>query len=333
MAEKMSEVYDAYEVNCYQTMRSRGAINLRTDKGVMQLKTPEINESRLEAEHIFKEKLYECGFSNIDRCIRNKDGELATFDRYGTPFVMRRFYEGRECNIYDEAEIMYAVKNLAKLHIACKQVFDTTESDVHIRVDGDFRKRNRELKRIDNFILHKKGRKEFEDMYHKAYPYFYEQAKECENLYGELMTQNMDTRLGYCHGMYDHHSLIVYENMDGTTDMATINFDRFYVGNQMADLYHFMRKTVEKNGYSFELLLKILNNYSAINPLQPSDIEYIYILYSYPEKFYKLGNQYMNSSKNRISPKMNEKLERIIGEEEQKKELLLKIYNYKNRLK
>ena len=48
----------------------------------------------------------------------------------------------------------------------------------------------------------------------------------------------------------------------------------------------------------------------------------------YPEKFYKLSNQYMNGSKARISPKMVEKLNRIIVEEEKKQNLLEKLSSY-----
>ena len=38
----------------------------------------------------------------------------------------------------------------------------------------------------------------------------------------------------------------------------------------------------------------------------------IYINYCYPEKLYKLGNQYMNGSKNWLSPKLLEKLDNFI---------------------
>ena len=333
MSEKLSEVYGAYDVEVYQTMRGRGAVILRTDKGIRQLKQLDTNESRLGAEYQFKEKLYEAGFRSIDRCIKNEQEELITYDRYNNPYVMRTFFEGRECNVTNKEEIEMAVDNLARLHIACRKVFNSTEGDVHIRLNGDFRRRNQEMKRVRSFIGRQSPKREFETTYINAYDYFYKQALECESKFGNSCQEEKSSHLGYCHGMYNHHSVMLYQTDAGQVLTGTINFDKFYVGNQLADLYHFMRKTVEKNGYSFELMRNIIERYARTCPLDEQDIEYIYILYRYPEKFYKISNQYMNSPKNWISPKMLEKLQKVIQDEEKKQRLLEQLKQYKSKLK
>ncbi len=320
MSDKNVELYEAYDIEVQQTSRGRGAILLRTDKGLLQLRQLDVNESRLNAEYIFKEKMYEVGFKNIDRCIKNKEDELVSYDRYGNPFVLRYFFEGKECNITNKEEINLAVDNLARLHIAGKKVFDSTESDVHIRVSGDFRRRNAELKRVRNYICKKRPRKEFEDTYIKAFDYFFKQAIECEKNNISMEVRDEGTHMGYCHGMYNQHSVVMLQ--DENSIAGTINFDKFYVGNQLTDLYHFIRKTVEKNNYNFDVLEDILQRYNEICPLNDMDVKYIYTLYRYPEKFYKISNQYINSSKNWISPKMLEKLEKVIGDEDNKKYIL-----------
>lgn len=332
MAEKMSEVYEAYEMEVLQTVRGRGATILRTTEGVKQLKIPEVNESRLIAEYEFKEQLFNEGFENIDRCIKNKEGDLVTFDKYGNPYVMRNYFEGRECDVTKLDEILFAVENLATMHKACERVFKNTEGDVHVRLSSDFRRRNQEMKRVYSYMQKKKRKNDFEELYKSAFNKFYTQALECENKFGELNIINSQKYLGYCHGAYDYHSLIYY-SVDDVPNIATVNFDKFYVGNQLADLYHFMRKTLEKNNYSFEIALAILGKYSELNKLSADDIEYIYVLYSYPEKFYKISNRYMNSSKVRISPKMNEKLYKVIDDEDSKQKLLKNLNYYKNQLK
>ena len=73
---------------------------------------------------------------------------------------------------------------------------------------------------------------------------------------------------------------------------------------------------------------EILENYDKIFKLRKKDLEYIYILYLYPEKFYKLSNQYINAPKNWISPKMMEKMGKIIDEESKKQTLLGKLHRY-----
>lgn len=333
MSEKMSEVYDAYDMEVCQTMRGRGAILLLTDKGLYQVRTPDVNESRLEAEYQFKEKLYDMGFTNIDRCVRNNRSELVTYDRYSNPYVVRRFFEGRECNLNSAHEVELAVRNLAMLHSVCRQVWDSTAKDVHIRICNDFRRRNQEIRRVRSFMLRQKRRREFESVYLKAYDYFYEQARLCEEKSDVGILSDAEpefSHLGYCHGMYNQHSVLMEQRNGETAVAGTINFDRFYVGNQLNDLYHLLRKTLEKNNYNFEMAKRIIEEYRVLIPLCKKDIEYIYIQYRYPEKFYKISNQYINSSKNWISPKMLEKLERIIADEDKKQEVMEKLKNLYN---
>lgn len=392
MAEKMSEVYSAYDIQINQVMRGRGAFILRTDKGLFQLKALDGSPSRLEAEFEFKESLRALGFDSIDYCVKNVDGELYTCDRYGTPYVLRRFFVGRECNPMSQQDVVQGVRNLARLHQAGKEAFEKGEKDVHIRLTGDFKKRNQAIKRVNNYILKQKSKKEFEVKFLKAFDYFYGQGASCQRQYEELgavgnVTAGVSnvgtgmasggavaggcatagggvgesvasgcatagvcfgesvagvtssegvvgvtvaggcvggaTHLGYCHGMYNHHSLVMTE--EPGTPVGTIAFDKFYLGNQMDDLYHYARKVVEKNDYSFNILATILEEYSKVNPLTNADYQYIYISYLYPEKFYKLANQYMNGSKNWLSPKLLEKLDRYITDEGKKQYLLDKM--------
>ncbi len=318
MPDKMVDVYGAYDLQINQVMRGRGAFVLRTDKGIFQLKALDVNPSRLEAEYEFKESLVELGFDSIDYVVKNQDDQQYTCDRYGNPFVMRRFFLGRECNPMNNQDVIMGVRNLARFHQVGKEAFEKTEKDVHIRITGDFKKRNQSIKRVNNYILRQKSKREFETKFLKTFDYFYGQGERCQKDY-EGMSQ-CKNHLGYCHGMYNHHSIII--NIDDRAAVGTISFDKFYLGNQMDDLYHFIRKMVEKNDYSFGVLTTILDEYSRINPLTKEDYRYIYINYCYPEKLYKLGNQYMNGSKNWLSPKLLEKMNKFI-EDEGKKQLII----------
>lgn len=325
MAEKMSEVFEMYDVRLDHIGRGRGAMVLYTDKGVRQVRAAEVSEKRLRAEYEFKENMYAAGFKNIDRLVKNNEDELITYDRYGNPFVMRMYFDGREMNVMNKNEVLHAVDNLILLHRAGREVWQAVDRDMQIREKNDVKRRNRELKRVHNYISKQSPKREFESLFIRAFPYFYEQGLQCERM---LNTEPKECRhLGYCHGSYNHHSVLI---CGGGTDRqaATINFEKYHVGNQLQDLYYFIRKTVEKNGYTYALLQAILERYQEGILLQQDDIEYIQGLYRYPEKFYKLSNQYMNGSKARISPKMVEKLNRIIVEEEKKQNLLEKLSSY-----
>lgn len=318
MSDKLSEVFDAYDMEIFQTSRGRGAVLMRTSRGIRQLKPTDSNQSRIEAEYNFKELVSICGYDRLDRCVRNKDNELLSYDRYGVAYVLRCYFDGRECNTHDVDEILGATRNLTMLHKACRKAWELTDGDVHIRQTGNFKKRNQELKRVRNFISRYKARREFEQIYIKVFDKYYKVALDCEEKYGNLIIDKDNEHLGYCHGMYNNHSILV----DEKNEFYTIGFDKFYVGNQLDDLYHFLRKMLEKNDYSIELMEMILEEYNKYCTLTKRDYEYIYTLFSYPEKFYKISNQYMNSSKNWISPKMLEKINAIIEDDEKKKRLL-----------
>ncbi len=326
MSEKLAEVFESYDMTVYKVMRGRESNVLKTDKGVRQLRKLTVGESRLNTEWRFKDALCCAGFDSIDRCILNESGELIAYDRYNNPYVMREYVEGQEVNLTNQDEVDLAVQNLAKLHIKGQEIFRNTEQDVHVRHVCSFKKRNQELKRVYAFIMRQHQKKSFEELYLNSFKYFYGQAENCEKNFDVGIMEDIKPHIGYCHGMYNQHSILVYDDNE-ETKIFTTSFDKFHVGNQLADLYHFLRKAVEKNNYSFQVAVRILKTYSDICPLSNRDIEYIYILYAYPEKFYKVSNQYINTAKNWISPKMLEKLCKIIDDEEKKQKILMQLKN------
>ena len=83
-----------------------------------------------------------------------------------------------------------------------------------------------------------------------------------------------------------------------------------------------------KNNYNFDMAVKIIEEYDRILPLTREDYRYIYILYSYPEKFWKVSNRYMNSRKCWISPANLEKLSKLITDEQEKQKFLSDFCNH-----
>ena len=79
MAEKMSEVFEMYDVRLDHIGRGRGAMLLQTDKGVRQIRATTAGEKRLQAEYDFKEHMYLAGFPHIDRLVKNVEAESSGF--------------------------------------------------------------------------------------------------------------------------------------------------------------------------------------------------------------------------------------------------------------
>lgn len=312
----MSEVYEAYDMKVQSTGRGRGAVILVTDKGVRQISPMTGTDERLALEKDFKDKMYEGGFSYIDRVVPNTEGELVTCDRYGNPYVCREYFQGRECSSGSVRDLEKAAINLAQLHRAGRQLYIDSDARPLTKPPGAPGSKTRELKRIRAFISRRTVKNDFEVVYIKSFDYFYRQAEKCLEAYNSRFKAD-ERWAGYCHGSYNYHSVMFCDGF-----IATMNFDKFHIGYQLTDLYQFMRKALEKNRYDMQMAIDILDSYSQINHLDRSDYEFLYLMLSFPEKFWKISNRYMSARKSYISPVLNEKLGKVIEDDQQKQKIL-----------
>ena len=79
---------------------------------------------------------------------------------------------------------------------------------------------------------------------------------------------------------------------------------------------------MEKNHWDTSLGNKILNCYQKYISLDKGEWEYIAICLAYPEKFWKIVNRYHNSRKSWLSSQNMAKLDKVINEQEARKEFL-----------
>lgn len=64
-----------------------------------------------------------------------------------------------------------------------------------------------------------------------------------------------------CHGDLDQHHILI-----GSQDVAFIEFNQMHLGDQMTDLYRFMRKAMEKHGWDPRLGAAMLEAYDRVLP-------------------------------------------------------------------
>ena len=86
----------------------------------------------------------------------------------------------------------------------------------------------------------------------------------------------------------------------------------------MRDLYDFLRKVMEKNGWQAELGKSLIDAYDRERKLEETERRVLYAMLLYPEKYWKLVNFYYNSRKSWMSSKNLEKLLRIRAQEEKR---------------
>lgn len=318
MNDRAVNVLENYELEVLRTQKSRGAILFETAEGLYILKEYRGTSGRLEAMDQMLQAVYEQGFTNVERPVRNREGGLITKSQDQTPYIVKTYTEGRECNVRELRECQAAVLELAKLH--CYMELPGQEWAAQIPVfslEAEYGKRNRELKKVRRFLKEKGQKNSFEIYLQQNYEFFYQKAlaaAEELNHYRKIFDPNTIREAGsFCHGDFQHHNIIW-----GRNGLFFINFEKYQLDNQVRDLYQFLRKLLEKNNWSVMLGANILEFYQKEKKLTAFDEIQLYYRLIYPEKFWKIVNFYYNNSKAWIPERNMEKFDKILRQEEAK---------------
>ncbi len=402
MADKMTEVYEKYDIEVLTTRRGRGATIIYAKEGVFILEPFRNSVGRLEAEYVLKTLFEQEGFFDMDMFVLNKEAELVTYDRYHQPFLLKKYFAGEECDMHNLADMIRAVEKLADLHLVGQRVAsvfddelertkkekeyhqyleikqalqDGVEVDCLARIYGmtpagvkefvkekempdqekckcvkidaakqecmtnenemermwkNLCRKNRELGKIRKFVKKVKRKNQFEELFLQVFDEYYEKGLRCEKILFKECNEENDfgenvagPHYGVCHGNFNHHNVIMDDKQ-----VSVVHFEKFARGNQLDDLYQFTRKAMEKNHFDYEMLELILGAYSKKITLDKKDYQYMYILFSYPEKFWKIANGYYNGNKSFLSPKYLEKLRTLVEQEKEKNEMLEQYYAF-----
>lgn len=318
------KILEQYPIDVKSTRKTRGAFFCETDKGFLLLKEAGAFRKKVPAIYKLHAHLQEQGVELTDQFFPNNNGEYVSLLDDETPYVLKHWFQGRECDIRRSKEVMDGAKNLARLH-----------SFMHIEIDEyipqgthlkeEYLRHNRELKKVRKFIRGQTCKGEFEllflkyfdELYWWAETALYELEKsEYEVLYKESVAQSYLT-----HGEYNYHNILIVPE-----GIATTNFERCKRTVQAEDVYYYLRKVMEKYSWNIRLCDCILNAYCAVRPLSKRELEYIRIRFLYPEKFWKITDAYYRSNKAWMPAKSIEKLYLNIEQMDEKRKLLNKIF-------
>lgn len=309
MEDRQKKVLERYGLAVKNRYRTRGAWVLETDKGLKLLKEYEKVSRHFYLENKMKEHLRSHGMGRLDFVVENKEGEAVTTLETGDKYVITDWYYGDECDLRNRQSLHQAALNLAHLH-NCLKDFCYEDEFCENGAEEKFIKHNRELKRIYTYMRNKKRKNEFEIYAMDCFHSFYEQGCEAQELFlrSPYADGGKEPR-GYCHGEYNHHNVIFTKE-----GIATTNFGKACRGVPLMDLCYLLRKAMEKNNWEINKGKSILEGYESKRCLEVEEKEYLYVQLLFPEKFWKLMNQYYNRKKAWM-PQRN--MEKLIGVKEQ----------------
>ncbi len=326
MNDRAVGLLDQYEIEVLRTRKGRGAILCDSNQGTLIFKEYQGSKEKLEAQEILLNSIAEKGNIRVEQLLRTKEGELLVEGQDGVSYILKTYFEGKECNILEMSDCLRGVRTLATLHkemnLGPREMF----SDWPVfRLEKEYGKHNKELKHVRKFLREKSQKNSFEIYLTGEYDYFLEQAFEVTKELEDFLLPDEGNYLRsagtFCHGDYQYHNII--EVQDG---QAVINFEKFLMDDQVRDLYLYMRKLLEKSNWSKELGKRILNTYNEVNELSARSFVSLYYRLAYPEKFWKIVNFYYNSHKSWIPGKNPEKIQTVVEQERAKQDFLDAIF-------
>lgn len=326
MNDRTVALLEQYDIEILRTKKGRGALLCDTDKGTLIFKEYNGNPEKIKIQERLLRKIADAGLLT-ESIIPSAEQSLFVQDSDGKKYLLKTYFENRECNIHDIEECKEAVRLLARLHKHMRLTKEETQESVlsPFSIGKEYEKHNKELRKAWQYLRKKSQKTLFEVQLLQKYEYFLEQAQE---MTGQWQAFALAEDLAYikeqgmfCHGEYQYHNLI-----KSGYEFAVINFERCIMDNPMRDLCYFMRKLLEKANWSEELGDSLLNAYNSVNPIPARFFVELYYRLAYPEKFWKIVNFYFNSGKAWIPERNSQKLEILCAQEKAKQAFLDSIF-------
>ena len=316
MNEKALSVIGQYGLEVRKSVRTRGGIAVLTDDGYKLLYECTRSDSYYERENMITAGIKRTGFEYIDTYVMTAEGTLFSQDAQGRKYILKDWFDAQECDIRNETHVAMAAGTLAVLHGHMMNM-DKCEPELKYNNATDMRmkfdKHTKEMRMVGNYLKGKKNKNEFEMLMRRSLMTFHEEAliaaQELEEMdYGSRI-EKARTSYEMCHGSYNYHNVLFTDR-----GCAVTGFEHCCVDCQINDLYQFMRKLLEKNGWDARAGHSVIEAYSEVRPVSDDDMKLLRINFLYPEKFWKVINFYNNSNKSWIPRKSIEKLEGVLAQ-------------------
>lgn len=328
--DKGVNVLEQYGVEVKNSSRMKGALLLDTNLGYCLLREFRGSEKHLKLEYEIQKYLRQKDEILVDGIIPNANGQLFCVDRDGQKYYLRQWYIGKDCEIWNQDMLCEAVRTLAVFHQSvagfARHTEEPTEEKQSLEGESqgiltEFERHNQELKRCRSYIRKRKRKNEFECLVLESFEKFYQRGlaltEGCRETGIFRLEQEASDAGDMMHGAFNYHNIFFV----GKRGFLT-NFEHCKCGLQIRDLYHFLRKVLEKYNWDDTLGKKMLESYQQIRPLSSKEQDYIKTCLSYPEKYWKIVSHYYNSGKSWIPDKDIEKLKVVIRQDAERERFL-----------
>lgn len=293
-------VMHKYNIQLVNAERVRGAYKVTTDIGNFRLKKMKHGRNKAKNGCILTEELIFNGFSNIAKYFRSKEGDF--YVKYKSNiFYLTEWIDGSECDLTDIDEAINCVKLLAEFHNISNKI---DHNKIHIEKNLNnwpkiFTSNLNNLEKFKNTIISKRIKNDFDVLFLEEFDNFYTRGLSAINMLNKSQYYKF-SKIAYdsksiCHNSFYNQNIIKKEGEYFITDLDSIIIDM-----QISDLGTLIRRLMFKKsyGWDFNFAKALIEAYNSINSLCKEDLEIMFALIIFPQKFYKLGyRRYINQKK------------------------------------
>ena len=206
MADKGLEVLEKYDFEVSQTARGRGVLVLYTDKGIKVVKAYSGSGKHILWTAGVLDAVNRSEVVAVDAYVPNTEGGYITAGADGTRYVVKEWYDTRDCDVKNYGDCLFAVRVLALLH---NELNKNRPAELEYCARGlelDMEKHNNELLRVKKYLFRRNNRSDFELLAAGCCDGFYDEGIAAARKMKEFAAAGKGAK-GLCHGSYNYHSI------------------------------------------------------------------------------------------------------------------------------
>jgi len=286
---------------------------LDTNIGKKIMSKIKLSPNRILFVHGAKLHLYKNGFTNTDIYTCTVFNEpYATIQ--GSNYVITDSIDGNNCDFSDPGQMASVVSALASLHKASKSYIPPLSAFACSNLSMlplILEKRLSEIRKVKK--LSQKGNSKFDILVSKHIDYFYKSGLAAINMLSSsnynLLTEKARAEKNFCHNDFSYNNVL---HKDG--NVMVTNFELCGYELKTYDLINIIRRKMRKCNWDINEAEYMIRKYTSIEPLTIDEFIIMKILFKFPQKFWRIINQYYNSRHSWSENHYCTKLQQVIDE-------------------
>ncbi|MGH4123916.1 MAG: CotS family spore coat protein [Clostridium sp.] len=308
-------VMHKYNIQLVSAEKIRGAYKITTAIGNFCLKKTKHGRNKAKSGCILTEELILNGFPNIAKYFRTKEGAFYVSYKSNI-FYLTEWLEGYECDLTNIDEAVNCTKLLSEFHNISNRI---EHNKIHLGKNLKdwpklFSSNLNNLEKFKKIIIGKRIKNDFDVLFLEGIDNFYDRGVSAIDIlkksqYYKLSKVANDKKT-ICHNSFYYKNIIKKEGEYFITDLDGIMIDL-----QISDLGRLIRRLMFKQscGWDFNFAKALIEAYNSINRLCKEDLEIMFALIIFPQKFWKLGQRRYIDQKKWSETKYFHKLNRILS--------------------